>query len=174
MTPRLGEILVQQNVLTDNQLQSILAEQRARGGPFGLLAEQLFGIPPETIENAWADQYARIARTVDPTSEVYEHAALELVSRRQAWQFRVLPIRFEDGALMIATMSDSLRRALRFATRVIDVPCYFVMAEPDQLGLALCKHYPLPGLTPMCLQDDGLDRLLGHTGEKAERKTGAA
>ncbi len=169
MTLRLGEILVQQNVLSDQQLEAILAEQERGGGPFGLLAEQLFGVDPETIENAWAEQYTRIARTVDPAGEAFEQPAIDLVSRRQAWQFRVLPIRFEDGVLMIATMPDALRRALRFATRVIDVPCYFVMAEPDQLGLALCKHYPLPGLTPLCVRDQGLDRLLGLSGDRSQQ-----
>ena len=37
---------------------------------------------------------------------------------------------------------------------------FIVMAEPDLLGQALCKHYPLPGMTPRSVIDDGMDRFV--------------
>jgi hypothetical protein len=49
---------------------------------------------------------------------------------------------------MVATTQVHLRRALRFATHVIGLPVYFVMSDPVALGLALRRHFPLPGLTP--------------------------
>ena len=62
--------------------------------------------------------------------------------------------------LMVATTPVHLRRALRFATNVLGVPVYMVMATPENLGRALCEHYPLPGMTPRSVVDDGMDRLL--------------
>ena len=85
--------------------------------------------------------------------------ALAIITRRQAWQFRVLPVRFEPHELMIATTQSHLPRALRFAAHVIGYPVFFVLADPEALGRALCTHYPLPGLTPRSVTDDGLDRL---------------
>ena len=157
---RLGQVLVERGLLTAEQVSSILERQQQSGQPFGVLAEGMFGIHPDRIEDAWAQQYASLTRRIDPAIEIYEQRATELITRRQAWQFRVLPIRFDGRELMMATTADHLRRALRFATRVLGVPTYFVVASSKDLGEALCKRYPLPGMTPGSVEDEALERLL--------------
>ena len=148
-------------MLTEQQVREIVEHQRQKARPFGLLAERLFKVHPARIEEAWARQYARFTGEVDPSAECFDERAGELVSRRQAWQFRSLPVRFDDhGDLMVATTQAYLRRALGFATNVLGVPAYLVLATPDRLGQALCTHYPLPGMTPECVLDSGMDRLL--------------
>jgi hypothetical protein len=162
MELRLGELLIESGVLSEAQVRAILAHQRETGTPFGVIAERLFDVDPDAVELAWARQYASLTRTIDPDVEVFDPRAIELVTRRQAWQFRVLPVRFEPVELMMATTQAHLRRALRFATNVIGVPVFIVMAEPAALGRALCRHYALPGMTAECVLEDGLDRLI-HT-----------
>lgn len=159
---RLGQILVDGGVLTRRQVGEILSMQERTGEPFGVLAERLCNVDPETIEEAWARQYARLTRTVDPESEVYDDEACRLVSRRQAWQFRILPLRVEGREVIIATTQRHLRRALRFATNVIGVPVFFVMADPRKLGEALCRRYALPGMSPESVDDDTIDRLVAE------------
>jgi hypothetical protein len=154
---RLGQLLVESGVLTGQQVDHIVSVQEQNGEPFGLLAERLFGVDPQKIEEAWAKQYAGLTRTVDPEVEVYDDDAGGLVTRRQAWQFRILPLRFEGRELLIATTQHHLRRALRFATNVIGIPVFFVMAKPKALGLALCKRYPLPGMRPELVDDDVIE-----------------
>jgi hypothetical protein len=154
---RLGQLLVESGVLTKTQVDQIVREQERSGEPFGLLAERLFGVDPQKIEEAWAKQYAGLTRTVDPAVEVYDDQSAGLVTRRQAWQFRILPLRFEGRELLIATTQQHLRRALRFATNVIGIPVFFVMADPRALGEALCKRYPLPGMTPESVDDEVID-----------------
>lgn len=151
---RLGQLLVQADVLTPRQVDDIVTEQERTGEPFGLLAERLFGVDPRKIEDAWARQYAGLTRTVNPVIEVFDDQATELVTRRQAWQFRILPLRFEGRELLIATTQQHLRRALRFATNVIGIPVFFVMADPMDLGRALCQRCPLPGMTPESVMDE--------------------
>lgn len=160
MDNRLGQLLVEQGILTTDQVELILKHQRTSGKPFGLLCEHIFDVDPDLIENAWAAQYARIARKIDPEIEVYERRALELITRRQAWQFRILPIRFDDEELMIATSQEHLRRALRFAVNIIGLPVYLVMADADKLGTALCRFYELPGMTPDLIKNQTLSHLL--------------
>jgi len=160
LTLRLGDILVARGILTAAQKEQALAAQENRAEPFGSICERLFGIDPDAIEEAWATQYARLTRTIDPRVEVFEPRATELISRRQAWQFRVLPIRFDDRELMMATTARHLRRALRFATQFIPVPVYLVIADADVFGQALCERYPLAGMTPQSVNDDAMDRLL--------------
>lgn len=146
MAVRLGEILVQQGLLSEEQVSEILRHQRSTSRPFGALAEDLFGVTEQQVELAWAMQYENISQRVDPTAEAICKDALLAVSRRQAWQFRVMPLRFEDGELIVATTAEHLARALRFASRCLAVPCYFVIAEADRLGEALAEHFPMGGL----------------------------
>lgn len=168
MKLRLGQVLMDAGMLNAEQVAQVLERQRRDQKPFGLLCERMFGLAPEVIEEAWAQQYATVTRTIDPELEVFEPQALELISRRQAWQFRVLPIRFDDTELMLATTPMHLRRALRFASELIQVPLYIVMADAERLGQALCKHYPLPGMTPQSVTDWAMDDLLAAvTGRKA-------
>ena len=168
MEVRIGQVLIDNGVLTSQQVEFILEEQQRTGEPFGVLSERLFHVDPETIEQAWATQYATLTRNVDPVTEVFDSQAMDMVTRRQAWQFRVLPIRFDDGELMLATTQLHLRRALRFATSVIGVPVFLVLCTADELGEGLCRHYPLAGMTPRSVNDDFMDQVLG------DRRRGAA
>jgi hypothetical protein len=160
---RIGDLLVQRGILKSEQVLAVLDEQKRSGQPIGVICERLFDVSPDTIEEAWASQYISITRKVDPTIETIDPAALELVSRRQAWQFRVLPIRWDGDELMVATTAAHLRRALRFATRFLGVPVYLVIAEPHTIGAAMCRHYPIAGMTPASVDDGAMDHLLAAT-----------
>ena len=111
MTVRIGDLLVRKGVLTGAQRDHVLAEQVRSGRPFGELAERLFGVTPLAIEQAWAEQYASITRSVDPMAEQAEAGALALIDRRQAWQFRLIPLRFDGPELMVCTSQEHLVRA---------------------------------------------------------------
>jgi len=152
MANRLGEILVSRGVLTEEQVSRILAEQSKRHRPFGLLAEQLCGVSTSEIEDAWAEQYQRLTDQVDPRCEARDPEAMKLMTARQAWQFRVMPLRFgEQGELIVVTTADHLRRAFRFISRVLARPALVLLTEPKMLGEALAEHFPMSGLTPECV-----------------------
>lgn len=85
--------------------------------------------------------------------------ALGLLSRRQAWQFTLLPLRTESGELCLCTTAENLPRALRFVYRRLEMPAYFLTADPDAMADALQKHYPMSG---------------GSDGVPAKRPEGAA
>ena len=140
----IGELLVEQGVLTDTQVRHILAVQRVSNRPFGDLAERLFGIDPKAVEDAWVEQYLRMAPTVDLEEQEIDTDCLRLLNRRQAWQFHLLPLNREDGAVSMATSASDLVRSVNFATRTIDEPVYFLIAERQQLRDILMKHYPVP------------------------------
>lgn len=61
---------------------------------------------------------------------------------------------------MIATTLSNLRRALRFATKVLGVPAFFVLTDEQGLGEALCHHFRLPGMTPQSLKSDAIRAIL--------------
>lgn len=146
MSIRLGEVMVRRGLLTNAQVEEILEEQVRSRRPFGLIAEQLFNIEGPVIEQAWAEQYAEISGAFDLDANSPQPEAIACVSRRQAWQFSVLPVRFEGAELVMATTRENLPRALRFATRVLERPCYLVLVDSRTLDDALGLHYPMPGM----------------------------
>ena len=141
---QIGQLLVEQGVLSDKQVAHILKVQKISHRPFGDLAERLYGINPQAIEDAWVQQYVRIAGTVDLDEQKMDEDCLRLINRRQAWQFHVLPMHREEQNLSIATTAEGLVRAVNFSTRTIDEPVYFQIAERKQLREFLMKHYPVP------------------------------
>ncbi len=148
MTAPIGDYLVRMGVITEKQRVCILEEQRLTGRPFGEIAETVFGVRTRDVEKAWAQQYAGLSDHINPVAERVDPIVLPLVSRRQAWQFRILPLRYEAGALLVCTTQEHLVRAVNFATRNIPATCLFVLADPEPLGEALMRHYPIDGMSP--------------------------
>jgi hypothetical protein len=146
---RIGEILIEQGVLTRDQVERALAAQRESSEPFGIVCERLFGLHPKVVEGAWAEQYAALVARVDPKLDQIDDEAEAVVTRRQAWQFRVAPLRFEtevDGALVLATCVEALPRALRFATTHIAHPVFFVLVPAETLANHLQARFPMLGM----------------------------
>ncbi|MDP7069773.1 MAG: hypothetical protein QF561_00295 [Phycisphaerales bacterium] len=145
MELRLGHLLVRKGLLESDQVDRVLREQDRTGEPFGAMCERLFGVDPKDVEQAWADQYASLTQTILLRDEPLDAIALARLSRRQAWQFGALPMRWDGGELMVATTPDLLVRAHRFVSRTIESPVFFVMTSREDLAAALQRVYPLPG-----------------------------
>ena len=142
---QIGQVLVQQGVLSDQQVFEIVQEQKRLRLPFGVLAERMFEVSVESIENAWIEQYHQYTGTLDLRPQEIDERALRLINRRQAWQFQMLPIGWQRGGeLLIAAARHRLARAVTFAASAIEHVVYFRVAESTQLKSFLKEHYPMP------------------------------
>ena len=141
---RLGEILVDQGLLTAEQVGQILKEQQQHGRPFGVLAERLFGLDPRDVEGAWVEQYAQLAGGVDLDAIDVDASCMKLINRRQAWQFHCAPICREDGELVVLTDQRHLAKALRYTSATFREPTFVRIVDEDQLHAFLMDHYPVP------------------------------
>lgn len=140
---RIGELLVRQGILTETQVNTILEMQTERTEPFGSICERLYGVSPEVVEDAWVEQYTELTGSLRPDFDTCDPAVLDLLTRRQAWQFRIVPIRWDDGAVVLATTKSHLQRALRFVTSMLSFPVYFLITDANTLGEALDRYYPM-------------------------------
>lgn len=146
----IGELLVQQGTLTHQQVGHILDVQAVVGRPFGDLAERLFGVSPPAVESAWAEQFIAINGERDVSHERIDPAAVAHLTPRQAWQFRLLPLRTEladedgPGHLLTATTRRGMHKAMTFAGRTLPLAPSFVFATPASLKRLLTRHYPVP------------------------------
>ena len=153
---KIGEVLVQQGVISADQVAEILEAQQTSGRPFGDLAERMFGVKPEDVEQAWITQYISYDTEIDLESQYIDTEVLKVINRRQAWQFRILPIRQheESGEIVAATSKEFLRRAVNFAWRQMRDPVYFMVTRRPQLEDFLMKHYPWPGAMDLPVSGD--------------------
>ena len=142
-TLKIGELLVEGGRLSADQAQEVLAHQRRRSVPFGVLAERMFGVSVGSVEEAWVEQYHRATGTLTLRGVEPEPEALALLHRRQAHQFRMVPLRFEpDGALLIAACRSRLARAVTFAAHRVPSPAHFRVAACGPLDELLDRCYP--------------------------------
>ena len=150
---RIGEILIEQGVLNEQQVFEIVQMQKKVQKPFGWLAERMFDVTVESIENAWVEQYHRTTGTIDLQRCRIDEDALRLINRRQAWQFEMLPIGEEPtGELLVASTRRRLARAVTFATHKLDRVVFFRIAESEQLRAFLRDHYPMPEVSEELLE----------------------
>jgi type II secretion system (T2SS) protein E len=141
---QIGQILIEQGVLTEAQVRHILQVQKVSNRPFGDLAERLFGIDPRAVEDAWVEQYIRVTGVVDLSEQEIDTDCLRVLNRRQAWQFHLLPMHRDEQSLSMATSAEDLVRSVNFATRTIQEPVHFLIAEREQLRTFLMRYYPVP------------------------------
>ena len=146
---RIGDLLVRQGVLTPQQVAHVLDVQAVVGRPFGELAEQLFDVPPIAVDAAWAQQLVALHGARDVSRERFDAGSVALLNARQAWQFRLVPLRREltedeaQGHLLVATDRERLRRAIAFATRTLPLAPTFVVATRSSLTCLLERAYPV-------------------------------
>jgi hypothetical protein len=141
---QIGQLLIEQGVLSDSQVQHILKVQKISHRPFGDLAERLYGIDPKAVEDAWVQQYLRMVGVVDMEEQDVDVDCLRLLNRRQAWQFHLLPLNRGEEGLHMATTSENLVRSINFTVRKLDEPVHLLIAERHQLREFLMRHYPVP------------------------------
>ena len=139
---RIGDILKLDNQLTSQQVAQILAVQEKDDRPFGELAQAMFGLTTQAIEAAWVDQYLTYGIRIDLHAEQIYSSVLGVLSRRQAWQLQVLPLRREDGRLLVATSEQRLVRSVTYVWRRLGEPVRLLIAPTSQLDACLHQYYP--------------------------------
>src|SRR5688572_10416657 len=100
---RLGELLVQQGLITTDQLSIALAEQRHNNTPIGRLLVRLGFVTESAIRDIMARTIGQ--ESIDLGQVVADPEALKLVNQDFARRNRVLPIAFDrnEQVLTIAT-----------------------------------------------------------------------
>ena len=141
MAPRrIGQILVDLGFLTDEQLEIVLEEQEQQPGSlFGRIAEEMQLITDDQLIQALAEQMGM--QTVSLEDFKFEEEVLEKISETMAQLYRVVPLKFENNLLTVATcdpqnltIQDELRTFLGFDIAMV------VATEQDVLQ-SITRHY---------------------------------
>ncbi len=96
---RLGELLVQQGLLSVDQLRIVLTEQKRQNLPIGRLLVQLGFVTEDVIRDVMARTIGQ--ESVDLAQVVIDAEALRLVPEAFARRNRVLPIAYDDETRLL-------------------------------------------------------------------------
>ena len=122
---RLGELLVQQGLISTDQLAIALAEQRRSNIPIGRLLVRLGFVTETAIRDIMARSIGQ--ESIDLSQVVADSEALKMVPQEFARRHRVLPIAWDvdERALTVATSG------LFNVVAVVIVNALVVGARPD-------------------------------------------
>jgi hypothetical protein len=137
----IGAILVERGVMKQKQVDAVLQEQQRQRKPFGKLANHMFGIPEREVHKAWAAQTGRFCDHVDLACEPSDENLIHLLTAREAWLIRALPLRVEQGELIVASTVVDLPEAMGLLRQKVRWPIRFVVADRKQLEYFLLHRY---------------------------------
>lgn len=137
---RIGQILVDMGFIDDDQLEMLLEEQQQQPGEkLGKIAEEMGLINDDQLVQALAEQMN--LQVVNLSEAKLAPEVLALISETMAQLYRVVPVRFEDPTLTIATsepqnlaVADELRTFLGYDIRL-------VVTTEREINQALSRYY---------------------------------
>jgi len=138
---RIGQILVDLGYIEEDQLELLLEEQQQQPGEkLGKIAEELGLITDEQLAQALAEQMNLQVVALNDETQLSEEV-LGLITETMAQLYRVIPVRYEDNTLTIATaepqnlsVADELRTFLGYEIRL-------VVATEREIRIALDRYY---------------------------------
>lgn len=141
--PLIGEILRDMGVLTDHNIDEILAQQVRTGRRFGQIALAWGLATPEQIWTAWSQQLARQRQRVDVDEVGVDTNAVERVSSVVAQHYRVLPLRLWGDNLVIAVPEDGQHGNLDELPVLLGCDVHRCLCDPAQVDAYLDRIYGL-------------------------------
>ena len=139
----LGQVLIAQGVISEDQLRIALLEQSKSNLPIGRLLVVLGFVSEATLREALSQTLGK--QSVDVANAIIDPQALKLVPRDLAKRLRLLPLFFDSGLrrLQVALADindivalDKLRGALPD-----DIEVDTVLAGESEIARAIDQHY---------------------------------
>lgn len=129
-TPPIGQILISQGVLTPAQLEDGMS-RRINGIRLGGSMMRQGTITPLQLATALAYQAGVQAEDID--CRKLDSRMIALLPSRVALHYAILPLRIEDGHLILARESPLDQVSLSAMARKIDMPVRYVIVPPGQV-----------------------------------------
>ena len=137
---RLGDLLLEQQVITPDQLAAAVTEQRKNGQLLGATLVRMGAVTEEIIVHCLQRQLG--LALLDLNDVVVDEQALALVKEDVAKKYGAIPIEIEGRATLVVAMADPLNVAaledLRFHAGMFIQP---VLARPAQIAEAIDRYY---------------------------------
>ena len=154
---RLGQVLLEMEKITDEQLQEALEFKKEKGGALGAVLVDLGYCEQPDISAALAIQAGM--RRVDLDEIEISTEVTEKMDSLTARSYGVVPIEFSDHMLTVAMADPNNFRALDELHMLLDFEIRAAVADPNAVVRALDKYYA---------QIDSVESVIGELGLAAE------
>jgi CheY-like chemotaxis protein len=165
MEPRkkLGEIFVENGILTDKTVQRMLLVSKRLDKRFGTLLEELGLVRGDELAAALATQYA--CRVASNFSDYYfSPELLATVPVQVAIQNHIFPLKLDDRRLALAMADPTESKVVRNISKDLGLSITPFIATREEIYAAICKHYlrkePCSSSAPTVLVVED-DKLIG-------------
>lgn len=137
---RLGDLLIESELLTAEQLDAAIAEQRGTGRMLGQTLVQMGFIAEQELLALLQKQLG--LRLVDLDATTADDAAIAKIKEELARKHLALPLEIQGRKTLVVAMADPLNAAaiedLRFHAGMFIQP---VLASPSQIEQAIDRYY---------------------------------
>ena len=139
----LGQTLLARGVISQDQLNIALTEQRKLKTPLGKILVQLGFVTEATIRDTLSESLGQVA--VDLSNTIIDHNALALVPKDIARRYQVLPVDYDKQTkkLLLAVADPANVVALDQIRALIkdDVRIEQVLARESDISIGIEQHY---------------------------------
>ncbi len=139
----LGQTLLARGVISQDQLNIALTEQRKSKSPLGKTLVTLGFVTEATIRDTLSESLGQVA--VDLSNTVIDHTALAMVPKDMAKRFQVLPVDYDKNSkkLLLAVADPTNVVALDQIRMLIrdDIRIEQVLARESDIAIAIEQHY---------------------------------
>ncbi len=139
----LGQILLGRGIISQDQLNIALTEQRKFKAPLGKILVQLGFVTEATIRDTLSESLGQVA--IDLSNTIIDHAALSMVPKDVARRYQVLPVDYDAATrkLLLAVADPSNVVALDQIRALIkdDVRIEQVLARESDISIGIEQHY---------------------------------
>ncbi|MBL8510011.1 MAG: Flp pilus assembly complex ATPase component TadA [Betaproteobacteria bacterium] len=139
----LGQMLQERGIISSDQLNIALTEQRKFKSPLGKILVQLGFVTEATIRDTLSESLGQVA--IDLSNTVIDHNALAMVPKEIARRYQVLPVDYDQqsGKLLLAVADPSNVVALDQIRALIkeEVRIEQVLARESDISIGIEQHY---------------------------------
>ena len=139
MNERIGELLVQKNVITADQLQRARQEARSKGERLGHQITKLGYLQESELTDFVAKQYG--LPTIDLTDFEIDPDVIRLVPEEVAVKHTVIPVNRAGATLILATADPSNIFAIDDIKFLTGYNVEVVVASEEQIKAAIDRYY---------------------------------
>jgi twitching motility protein PilT len=120
-TKPLGEVLVEERLISREQLSEAMNRQRETGRPIGKILLEMGAVNEEALVEAVAGQLG--VPYIDLVAYPPSLSMIQLVSKEVAVRHQAVPVELVDGELLVAMVEPTNQAALREITEITRYPC---------------------------------------------------
>lgn len=167
---QLGQMLHESGLLTPEQLKMAMDFQKSVGGKLGAIIVKLGFIEDQTLTNFIARQQGIPVVNLDEL--VIPENLFKKIPKKLIDKHHVVPIRFHDGVLTVATSDPYDYEAMEEIQLAVDSRVDLVLAARTQLTRTITEMVNRPA-TPAPVKEKSKDQLLKEldSGDKVSKES---